>query len=129
MNILFIIGSLEVSGAQCFLLRLVSYFKKQGHNVFLYNVHPSKVDKDILILLSDNLTVINAFYEKIELKLKHFPILMKIFHRLFDRYRFDSFFLRGLIKKNNIEIINTHLYLADLYISKLKIQAIPKISS
>ncbi len=129
MNILFVIGSLEVGGAQSFLLRLTSYFKKQGHNVFLYNVHPAKEDKDILTLLSPDIPIINAFYENIELKLKHFPILLKIFHRLFDRYRFDSFFLKRLIKKNNIEIINTHLYLADLYINKLKIQAIPKISS
>ncbi len=130
MNILFVIGSLELGGAQSFLLRLASYLKQQGHNVFIYNIHPEKFDPQILSFLTTDVTIINAFYKSLEIKLSRLPILAKLFRKIFKYERFDSFFLNRFIKKYNIQVINTHLYLADLYLSKLQLNPqIPLISS
>jgi len=130
MNILFAIGGLELGGAQTFLLRLASALKKQEHKVWIYNTHPKRFDSEILSFNTTNIKIINAYYDNIELKLSRYPILVKIFHRLFKKYKFDSFFLKKFIKKNKITVINTHLYLADAYISKLNIpQNIKLVSS
>jgi hypothetical protein len=42
MKILFVITSLEIGGAQTFLLRLYEYLQNQGNEVYLLNLHFSK---------------------------------------------------------------------------------------
>ncbi len=118
MNILFVIGGLELGGAQTFALRLASYLKKQGHNIFVYNTHPEKFDPDVLNHLDKTIPVINAYFENLSKKFA----LFKLIRPIVSREKFDAFFLKKLIKKHNIQIINTHLYLADLYIKKLNIK-------
>ncbi len=129
MNILFIIPDLQIGGAQTFLARLASYLKKNGHSVFIYTVHPDKVDNEIFNFFTADVPVINRFYFDLMKKFDAFPLVKKIIRRLINPYKFDSKKLRKFLKKNEIRIINSHMYLADLYLSRLNLPGYAKISS
>ncbi len=122
MNILFVIPNLEIGGAQSFLLRLVSAMHPK-HNVILLNVHPHQVNEKFSgQLLSPDVKVIHSCAEWLELKInKCLPkpfasIVKKILFKIIRPNKINQHQLKRILKKNKIELINSHMYLADLYV-------------
>jgi len=133
MNILFVIANLGVGGAQSFLLRLVSAFPKE-HNIYIYDVHPKQLETEILSNLTQNVKIFSSLYERIEIKLKKYPkIFTKILNRL-NRYlnvktKIDKYYFNHILKKYKIELINSHMYLADRFCYYNNLENIPTIST
>jgi glycosyltransferase involved in cell wall biosynthesis len=133
MNILFVTASLGVGGAQSFLLRMLSAFPKE-HNIYLYDVHPKQREPEILSNLTRDIPIFSSKYERLEIKLKRYPtIFTKILNRLnrhFDwKAKTDKKYFNRIIRKNNIEIINSHMYLADSFVQNNLTTQIPKVAS
>ncbi len=133
MNILFVIANLGVGGAQSFLLRMLSAFPKE-HNIYLYDVHPKQREKEILTNLTKKIPVFSSKYERFELKLQNYPkIFTKILNRLNHYFniknRIDKKYFNQILNKKNIQIINSHMYLADSFVYNNCDMNIPKIST
>jgi UDP-N-acetylglucosamine:LPS N-acetylglucosamine transferase len=107
MKILFVITSLEIGGAQTFLLRLYEYLQNQGNEVYLLNLHFSKHQ-----LGSGNLK--NAFHfhppGHLNLKIKSY-IIRKPISQL--RFKAQVNFAKKIINQVKPDIINSHLWFAD----------------
>ena len=133
MNVLFIIPNLGVGGAQSFLLRMLSAFPRE-HKIYLYDVHPKQREKEILSNLSVNIKIYSSKYERIELFLLKYPkIFTKILNRT-NRYFslksiIDRKYFNKIIKKNKIDLINSHMYLADSFVYENCKFNIPLVSS
>ena len=133
MNILFVIASLGVGGAQSFLLRMLSAFPKE-HNIYLYDVHPKQREDEILSNLTADIPIFSSKYERIEIKLQKYPLIFtKILNRL-NRYfnlktKIDKKYFNKIIKQKQIQIINSHLYLADSFVIDNCMIDLPKVSS
>lgn len=123
MNILFIIPSLGTGGAQSFLIRLAIQLKKEGHNVFVYDIHPSDRNADYYKSLQDEVPVVGSFYERLTIFTEGSKWKKKILHGFNRRFslqdRLCKWQLRKLYKKNKIEVVNSHMYLADIFAAKM----------
>jgi glycosyltransferase involved in cell wall biosynthesis len=133
MNILFVIASLGVGGAQSFLLRMLSEFP-DGHNIYLYEVHPKKREPEILSNLTRKIPIYSSKYEQIEIQFQKYPkVFTKILNRLNKYIKLrditDKFFFNKIIKDKKIQIINSHMYLADSFVANYCKYNIPKIST
>lgn len=133
MNILFVIASLGVGGAQSFLLRMLSAFPKE-HNIFLYDVHPKQKEDEILTNLTRQIPIFSSKFERLEIKLqKYSRIFAKILNRInkhFDlKVKMDKKYFNKIINDNTIEIINSHMYLADSFVQNNCEAKIPKVAS
>ena len=133
MNILFVIANLGVGGAQSFLLRMLSAFSKE-HNIYLYDVHPKQRENEILTNLTSNIKIFSSPYERLEITLQKYPVIFtKILNRI-NQYlsiksKLDKRYFNMIVKKYKIEIINSHMYLADSFVYANLKYNIPKISS
>ena len=133
MNILFVIASLGVGGAQSFLLRMLSAFPEE-HNIYLYDVHPKQKEDEILSNLTKDIKIFSSKYEQFELYLQNKPkIFIKVLNRL-DKYfnlknKIDDYFFNKILNQKKIQIINSHMYLADSFVQNNCKLDIPKIST
>jgi glycosyltransferase involved in cell wall biosynthesis len=133
MNILFVIPNLGLGGAQSFLLRMLSAFPKE-HNIYLFDIHPKQKEIEILSNLTRNIKIYSSLYERFEIILSKYP---KVFIRLLNlinrhfsiRNRTDKSYFNRILKKKNIQLINSHMYLADSFVFHNCKLNIPKISS
>jgi len=133
MNILFVIPNLGLGGAQSFLLRLLSAFPKE-HNIYLYDVHPKQKEAEILTNLTKNIKIYSSVYERLEISLLKYPAFFsKILNRL-NTYLglkswIDKQYFNRILKRKKIQLINSHMYLADSFVCHNCNLNIPKISS
>jgi glycosyltransferase involved in cell wall biosynthesis len=132
MNILFIIPNLEIGGAQSFLLRLASAMTEEQHSIILYNIHPKQVNHSFYeSLLSSSVTLYHSKAESIEQKIENYSLpsivhlIKKVVFKIKSRRKHNENQLIQIIKKHKIEVINSHMYLADLFICQYK-DIIPK---
>jgi L-malate glycosyltransferase len=128
MNILFVIDSLEIGGAETFLMRLMKELSKRKHRIFIYTVNPG----------NDNPTFARFFMEetgsvRIHDPKKHGRIREFFFYKInavlkrsgspgfYAKYlqkRKDRHFKNILLKRYRIDIINSHLHTADVFTSR-----------
>jgi glycosyltransferase involved in cell wall biosynthesis len=124
LNILHVINSLEIGGAETFLLRLIKEQVDVGHKVFLLVVTPAENDKrfevEWLKVLGDNI-----FVKWTENKLLK-PLGERVnglTHRVARKKTYDSFkefqkrkYYLNIFRNNNIDVINSHLLGADFFV-------------
>lgn len=124
MNILIVLEDFSVGGAQIFAVRLANALSLSS-KVFIYNCYPTIFDGKISKLISSRVTLVH-YNSKV--LLFAFWIIEKMF-RPFSGFRssFINWFeihnlskLKKLAKRYNIEIINSHMFYADVFGCKLK---------
>lgn len=117
MNILFCIPKLEIGGAEVFLVRLVSYLKGEGHNCFIFETTEYAKPNTILKSQLTNLVPIYNLTGS------------KLFYRIIDKIdktcksnKCRKFtirqFIKRVIRRHQIDIINTHVFSADYWVSQ-----------
>lgn len=119
INILYCIPSLEVGGAEIFLVRLfIALEKKAQTNLFLLDLERHKRDENLAKALPATVTLIDnpldnptalKFIEKAE------SILRFRKHRLL--HLIYGIYLKRLVKKNRISVVHSHLYRSDRVIA------------
>jgi len=127
MNVLFVINSLEIGGAETFLMRLMGKLNSQNHRCFLYVLEPKKKNasferaffEETKATLIKDPTAHNSFQAFIFNKLN--AVLQRLgykdFYKNYLQKRSEKYFKRLLIKKYHIDIINSHLLSSDIFAS------------
>ena len=119
-NLLVVLPSLEIGGAQANALRLASAYHSQNHNVAILTIKPTKTDFSFLeASLSPDIKVwyppfFNNDLRDLRSPLDNNELVKKIrlqWHN--ETKRFNSF-----LKRLKIEWISSHMYLADHYLTK-----------
>jgi glycosyltransferase involved in cell wall biosynthesis len=120
MNILITIPTLEIGGAEIFLVRLLNYFAEQKNvKVFLLDFEKEKRDPEITKLFSKKIKLLdnpigNTFLKRALGKLE---LIFKLGKEALS-FKFYSYFLKKLILKYNIDLIHSHLYRSDRIVSR-----------
>lgn len=128
MNILFVIPNLAIGGAQSFLLRLASEMARNTNDtIVLFDVHPKSENKKFYeALLSSQVIHIKSKSESVEKNIEEYTpsfladILKKTYYKFNRKSDVNGKHLAKIIKRYKIDVINSHMYLADLYIKSLK---------
>ena len=127
MKILFVINSLELGGAETFLLRLINELReKYGVKPFLYEVNPHS--NNIAFrenFISSSQAVILPNFEEKEGFLDFLGWKMNaLFFKLFKKSIYLNWkenkkknYFNNFIKKNKIDLINSHLVGSDLFVA------------
>ena len=128
MNIMLGINTLEVGGAQNFILQLSKAFSEAGHKVFIFNLfnkstNDSRIKKFLgaefnkikIISLYEPGQLYNFFLWKLSGALSKFGI--KQYHdKIIIKRQLKKF--RLFLKKEKIDVVNTHLWEVSEFISK-----------
>ena len=120
-NILMVIPSLEMGGAQSNMLRLSTEFKRQGHRVAIVDLKPMKRDGDYVeSLLHSSIPIFSPPFFSKNNRGSSLSFLDKRgkFQRGILKIRPESAWLKRLIRSRGINAVHSHMYLADLYLSK-----------
>ncbi len=126
-SILFVINSIELGGAETFLLRLIKELREQfSINPFLYELKPSEKNsefkryfiKETAVTLLSPYNQETNFLSQILWKLNAltFRFFKWPFYKKYLDKNKDRHFL-SFVKKNKIELINSHLLSADLFVA------------
>jgi glycosyltransferase involved in cell wall biosynthesis len=125
MNILLIIPSLQIGGAEVFVVRLANHLAQRGHKVWLLDVNPKdrsplltlRINPDVqLLLFEKELSFIEKAFWKLLYIIGQFTEawLSRVYYH---RKKYDTkklaHVLENLVKNKQIEVINTHLASAD----------------
>lgn len=125
MNILLVIPSLDVGGAQTFLIRLAPELKRTGHNVYVYEIHPSQRNLAFYQKLTVNVKVFSSLYENLEgwFKLKKLSWGVRALKSFNSRFKLreiiERWQLLKICKEKDIQLVNSHMFLADLFVIRL----------
>lgn len=126
MNILFVIEQLNIGGAQTFLIRLATQLPKNATNIYVWEIKPSERNEaNYKKLIDNNIKIITAPYALWKLFLKNhgwraIRIISDTLNAWFDfGFKLEAWAMRRFIRKNKIEIVNSHLYQADIYCCKI----------
>ncbi len=124
LNVLHVINSLEIGGAETFLLRLITQQKKEGHTPFLLVINPQNNDARFEEKWKKELPG-RIFYKWSENK------LVKVIgervngvsyrvsrQKVYDKYneRRRKAYYNGIISDNKIDLVNSHLLGADFFV-------------
>lgn len=125
MNVLFVIPSLATGGAQSFLAKLVTQFPQASNKIYLWEMHPEKRNDSIYDAISDKAGIITPFYASVINRLSkrnlHFALrILSKADRLFNlEYKLNKWQLVRFIEKKKVDIVSSHMYVADSYCCKL----------
>jgi glycosyltransferase involved in cell wall biosynthesis len=130
-NILFVIPSLEIGGAQANMLRLANQLHIDGVSVTLVDLKPHKRDKSFTDhLLHSKIPIFSPPFFITNNRLKtHAVNRRSIWNRFILKLLPETWWIRRLANKHNIDLINSHMYLADLYLSRQNWKSRPPIVS
>ncbi len=127
MKILFVINSLELGGAETFLLRLINELREK-YNVkpFLYelNPHSKNIGFRENFISSSRVVILPNFYEKEgflsflgwKMNALFFKLFKKPIYLNWKENKKNAYFL-NFINKNEIKLINSHLVGSDLFVA------------
>lgn len=125
MNILLVIDSLAIGGAEVFIVRLANHLARRNHRVFILDINPAKRSQLITQRISDQVHLLTidkslSLYEKIQWKLIY---TISRFSEswgnkaAFLRKRFEAKklakYLENVTQEQDIDVINSHLATAD----------------
>ena len=125
MNILLVIPSLAIGGAEVFVIRLANSLSKKN-NVYLFDMYPQSRSPLMLSRIEKQVTLLNFesklnIFEKIYWKFNYiiaeiFPSLESNILNNRSRYKINgvALFIEKVIQKYNIDVVNSHLSYADL---------------
>ena len=124
LNILHVINSLEIGGAETFLLRLIKAQIKTGHNVSLLIISPSS--NDPLFEVEWVKVLRDKIHTKWNENTTFSPIgdrINGLTYRVFKKKSYDSYlrnqkrkYYQNIFTKNQIEIVNSHLLGSDFFV-------------
>ena len=126
--ILMVIPSLEMGGAQSNLLRLATEFERSGREVVLLELKPEKRDQSYVdSLLSTTIPICSPpfFLRDIRHRRPKFREKRSKIQRGILKLKSEEIWLSAFLERKNIGAIHSHMYLADLYLSR-HAQAIKK---
>jgi L-malate glycosyltransferase len=110
MRILFSISNLKIGGAQTFLVRLLETLSLR-HTVFLYQLSNSPEDDRLLTQIPSKVKILSS-------NSKNFwHLIFSRIDKIFFRQLFKRLHFRNIIAVNNIEIINSHLFHSDSFVT------------
>ncbi|MEZ5050577.1 MAG: glycosyltransferase family 4 protein [Saprospiraceae bacterium] len=120
-----VLEDFSVGGAQIFAVRLANSLSISD-NVFIYNCHPTIFDGKLIKLISHRVKIVHynskslllAFW-LLEKLFRPFKGVRSMFARSFETHNLKR--LKNLALKNNLEIINSHMFYADLFAGRLKV--------
>ena len=120
-NILMVIPSLEMGGAQSNLLRLTTEFNRMGRKAIVLELKPQKRDQAYLnSLLNAGVEIFTPpfFLRNVRHKSPGFLESRNKLQRGFLKIKSESQWLHEFLLRHNIGAIHSHMYLADLYIQR-----------
>ncbi|MBI1837989.1 MAG: glycosyltransferase family 4 protein [Flavobacteriia bacterium] len=128
MKVLFVINSLEIGGAETFLLRLLKQFDENKKvKAFLYILSPEKNDTEFAkyFLRETKVILIPNLVEDLKLKKWILHRLNGVCKRLFKHTFYEKqlekkkkkHFKRYLQEIYQIDLINSHLFSSDLFVT------------
>lgn len=119
-NILFVIPSLEIGGAQANMLRLGTELHRMHHKVVIVDLKPQNRDVAFVDGLLDQSIPIYSppFFRKNNRRNTSFPDTSSLFSRIRLKLKSQAKMFNQFIASNNIDVVNSHMYLADLFLSK-----------
>lgn len=119
-NILFVIPSLEMGGAQANMLRVATELHRTGSQVTILDIKPSKRDTDFVNGLLDPAIPIHSPPYFLRDNRKDFTSIAKkgLVHRVVLKLLSVKLWLKLLLMRKGIEFIHSHMYLADAFLSK-----------
>lgn len=120
-SILMVIPSLEMGGAQSNLLRLATEFERSGREVILLELKPEKRDQTYVdSLLSATIPIFSPpfFLRDIRHRRPKFLEKRSKIQRGILKLKSEENWLSAFLKRKNIGAIHSHMYLADLYLSR-----------
>ncbi len=134
MNILHVINSVAVGGAETFLLRLIQNQESKGNTCFVLISYPNGNEIDYFDYWKNNsnVTFIYPYKESINLKMRilyKFNTLVKIFKKkgflkgFLEKEKIAYY--KRIIDKNKIDIVNSHLLGADFFTYENIVTTIP----
>lgn len=120
MKILIAISHLMTGGAQTFVIRLASSLAKD-HAVYIYNCNFFPITDDTLIDIPDNVKVISFFPPSSDSLLNRALSKIERFtantgRKIKIREKLRKLHFNFILKKLNVDIINSHLYHADNFV-------------
>lgn len=130
MNILFIIPKLEFGGAQTFLVRLANALSAD-HNISIYEIYANK-DDSLAKQLHPNVKLYKTFSNIFPYNTSQNNLFSKLIRRLRVSKAFDlltALHIRYILFKSSIDIVNSHMYLADLFSTRVLPDSTPIIST
>ncbi|MCB9446954.1 MAG: glycosyltransferase family 4 protein [Flavobacteriales bacterium] len=137
MRILFVTNQIGTGGAEIFMLRLAWMLSRQ-HEVFLYEVYPTRKDLSTFIAHHVAKDFTPTFLHTLQLGAATDNLLWRV-NGLLNRFgirntrvRMRQFlegrFLRKQISKHGIQVVNAHLWEADLFVAK-QLRSMPFVIS
>lgn len=119
-NILFVIPSLEMGGAQANMLRVANELHRTGSQATILDIKPSKRDRDFVNGLLDPAIPVYSPPYLLRDNRKGRKLIVKkgLFHRTILKFLPVKIWLKLLLKRKGIEFIHSHMYLADVFLSK-----------
>lgn len=119
-----VLEDLNVGGAQIFAVRLANALAKE-HSVFLYNCNPTIFDTRLRRLVSSKVKLVHyhsqlllATFWVVEKFFRPFRRFRSWFSKAFERHNLKR--VRDFIKTQNIDVVNSHMFYADVFCNKLK---------
>lgn len=130
MNILFIIPKLEFGGAQTFLVRLANALSSE-HNISIYEVYPNS-DDSLSNKLHKNINQYKSIANILISKKRSQNLISKLIKRFESSKIFNALVflhIRYILARRNIDIVNSHMYLADIFSINVLPKTTPIIST
>ena len=130
-NILFVIPSLEIGGAQANMLRLANQLHITGITVTVVDLKPHHRDESFTDhLLHPKIPIFSPPFFKSNNRLKARAVNRRsLRNRIILKLLPETWWLRRMVNKHAIDLINSHMYLADSYLSQQNWKSRPPIVS
>ena len=130
MKIVFVTDVIHAGGAETFLMRLAEQLKRNRHEVFIFVLHADRINKELKYSLAPSVPLITIkipllyFWRKID------GLLYKLHLNISFLALFHSQSLKKFAKRNNIDIIHSHLFTSDIIAVKaVKKAGIPVVTT
>ena len=120
-HILMVIPGLEMGGAQSNLLRLASEFHRKGQRVTLLDLKPTNRDREYVeSLLEPGIPIVSPpfFLRNIRDAGPGWLETRGKLQRGALKLKSEPSWLMRLIRRENVRAVHSHMYLADLYLSR-----------
>jgi glycosyltransferase involved in cell wall biosynthesis len=131
MNILIVIPSLEIGGAQANVLRLASELHRTHHRVFILDLKPERRDVSFVegLLLGSIPIFSPPFFDSNNRRTSSYGNSINLISRIRLKIKSQPARFQEFIAENNIHILNSHMYLADLFLSQFLSKSRPPVVS
>lgn len=125
MNILIVIADLGLGGAQQVVVNFANELTRQNHNVWVYDIYPllrkkevvNKFEKEVIVI-SKGLDITPKNYKDIIINSLSYRLRINLnyYQQKIIKNHYQS--LEKAIQKNKIDVVNSHVWWADKFVSE-----------